>query len=131
MRAALSRGGSARARAARADLFNMRTLLPLWTCWKDNVGSHVISLLQHQTDAEHQVVVLRALQDADNLDAYYKKIGATRRPSSRDLATRARIKDASCSHRRSSSSALVGRPQTLTMGLSVIVVSKPEAAADL
>jgi len=62
------------------DLFNMRSLMPSWTCWNQaNAGSHIISLLQRKADAEHEVVVLRALHDDVALETYYEKIGFTAR----------------------------------------------------
>ena len=59
------------------DLFNMRSLLPFQTCWRPAVASSLISLLQRQTEAEQQVVVLRALSDAPRLEGYYERIGFT------------------------------------------------------
>lgn len=59
------------------DLVNMRALMPFSTCWKENVGSLVISLLQRKASAEHEVVVLRALHDDFDLEAYYERIGFT------------------------------------------------------
>ena len=59
------------------DLFNMRSLLPVQTCWRPGVASFLISLLQRQTQAEQQMVVLRALSDAPRLDGYYERIGFT------------------------------------------------------
>ena len=72
------------------DIFNMRSLLPLQTCWLTRVASMLISLLQIKAGAEQQVVVLRALSEHSSgggraspsaatarLARYYKRIGFT------------------------------------------------------
>ena len=61
------------------DIFSMRCLLPFWTCWRPTVGSLLISLLQRKAEAEQEVVVLRALHDAACLEAYYERLGFTKR----------------------------------------------------
>ena len=62
------------------DLFSMRSLLPFWTCWRETVGPHIMSLLQRKAEAENEVVVLRALRGDAELEAYYTRIGFTSRP---------------------------------------------------
>ena len=59
------------------DLFNMRHLVPGQTCWRPTVGSLLVNLLQRQARADHQVVVLKALSDANRLEGYYNRIGFT------------------------------------------------------
>ena len=58
----------------------MRSLLPFWTCWRETVGPHIMSLLQRKAEAENEVVVLRALRGDAELEAYYTRIGFTSRP---------------------------------------------------
>lgn len=53
----------------------MRQLLPKQKCWREGVGSLLISNLQHMSEAKHQVVVLKALCDAPGLESYYSRIG--------------------------------------------------------
>ena len=57
------------------DVLNMRQLLPLHNCWKEGIASLLITLLQTHSEAEHEVVVLKALEDAPGLGEYYAKIG--------------------------------------------------------
>jgi len=59
------------------DIFNMRCLLPFWSCWRPMVGSLLISLLQRKAEAEQEVVVLRALDGAPQLVEFYEKLGFT------------------------------------------------------
>ena len=70
-----------------SDIFTMRMLLPRGTCWSGaSVGSHMISLLQRKTDAENEVVVLRALDGDADLERHYGSIGFTARPQAFDNA---------------------------------------------
>jgi len=75
------------------DLMNLRTLLPTQTCWQPRVAGSLISLLQNKTDAEQQVVVLRALNDAERLQGYYNNIGFT---SSRQAFVEAGLTESYC-----------------------------------
>jgi len=60
------------------DIFNVRCLLPFWTCWRPTVvspASSIISLLQRKAQAEQEVVVLRALEDDELLEMHYRRLG--------------------------------------------------------
>jgi len=63
------------------DVFSMRQLLPLQPCWREGVGSLLISLLQEKSEADRTVVVLKALCEAPGLETYYEKIGFTTQPT--------------------------------------------------
>lgn len=57
------------------DVFSMRQLLPMQSCWREGVGSMLIALLQSKSEAKHRVVVLKALCEAPGLGDYYERIG--------------------------------------------------------
>ena len=57
------------------DVFSMRQLLPMQSCWREGVGSLLITLLQQKSEARHQVVVLKALNEAPGLEKHYERIG--------------------------------------------------------
>jgi len=59
------------------DVVSMRQLLPMQTVWREGVGSMLIACLQHNSEAEHKVVVLKALCEAPELETYYERIGFT------------------------------------------------------
>jgi len=73
-----------------SDLFNMRSLLPLQTCWRPAVAALLVNLLCNEADSDQQAVVLHAIADTlpgsftgtassptSRLEGYYARIGFT------------------------------------------------------
>lgn len=68
------------------DVLSMRQLLPMMKCWREGVGSMLISLLQQKSEAKHTVVVLKALCEAPGLENYYERIGFSNHDADFELA---------------------------------------------